>query len=63
MKVYRPRCFVCGDEFSDMEYERRHTDPSSGEDVHEDCCPNEECVLDRISPASRHYYLNLKEAE
>lgn len=36
--VYRSSCFICGEEFSDFEWERHHTDEASGEAVHEDCC-------------------------
>lgn len=32
-------CVICGKPFTDDEWEERHTDPATGEDCHERCCP------------------------
>jgi hypothetical protein len=31
-------CYVCGKRFTAHEWDRRHTDDATGEDVHERCC-------------------------
>jgi hypothetical protein len=32
-------CEICGKPFTEQEWEDRHTDPATGEDCHERCCP------------------------
>lgn len=42
--VTRPRCRVCGEPFTDDDWEDRHDHPDDGEPVHPGCCPLLTCV-------------------